>query len=325
MRPAALPALLLVFASLAAGCLDAIPGKLRASDVLEPELAVGDWWTYRLNSTTYDLETEVTVVVANVTPAGYVFGYPSGTDATLALLFHMPALGPATRALGYDVHGERFEPVQWPLADGKRWTTRWIAGDVELEANRVNGTWRINNSAQQLDAGLLYEIEYDPAAKAISRFSRIGTDGVVRQHVELVANGTDHAGDVVAPGGIQVVLLESRSSGILGRGAPATPQATFTLPEGIDTLLVGCIVGGQPGRYQAEVRSAAGVLCAADATVPPGANDHQVIVVEAPAEGEGWEARLLAAGQGTAVAEVLGYASQVVTLGTPAAATPPTA
>lgn len=301
-----------------AGCLDPITDSLRASDVEPPEWHVGDWWTYRLTSDTYGIDAPITLVVTNVTDSGYVVGYPAAQaeDATLPLLFHMPAIGPVSDTLAYDVHETRFEPVRWPLEEGRFWSTVWIAADVRLTAHAENATWRINNTGYEGDsAGLRYEIVYDPAAGAITSFTRTGLDGVLRQGVELVERGENFTGDVVAIGNVRVVLLESRTQGTMSAGAPATPQTAFAVPEGVDTLLVGCIAGGQPGQYHAEVRNAAGQVCLRDTTVPPGATTLDFQVVEAPAEGDGWEARLAAVGQGSATAEVLGYASRVVTLG----------
>lgn len=301
-----------------AGCLDPITDSFRASDVQPPEWRVGDWWTYHLTSDTYGIDTTVTLVVANETPTGYAIGYPAAQaeNATLPLLFHMPAIGPVTEALAYDVHEERFEPIDWPLEDGKSWTATWIGADVRLTAHEENETWRINNTGHEDDAaGLRYEIVYDPTVGAITSFTRTGLDGVLRQGVELVERGTTFTGEIATVGNIRVVLLESRTEGSMAAGAPAVPQIAFAPPEGVDTLLVGCVAGGEPGQYHAEVRNAAGVVCALDTTVQPGAATLDLQVVEAPAEGDGWEARLAAVGQGSATAEVLGYASRVVTLG----------
>lgn len=312
---------LLLAALLGAGCLGDVQDRLRASDVLAPEYEVGDWWTYRVRSPFYGVEeSEVTVVVANESAAGYTLGHAatgnaSGEGALLALLFHMPALGPVTDALAYDVHGTRFEPVRFPLEEGLAWDTTWVASEVALTARLVNGTWRINNSGEETTGGLTYELEYDPAQRALSRFARIDAAGVVRQEIELVASGTGFVGEVVAPGSIEVVLLESRSTGSLSGGMPASPQPSFSPPEGVDTLLVACIAGGAPGQYQAEVRNAQGVVCQVEETVPPGNSGFGLQVVEAPADVEGWGARLAAGGTGSATVEVLGYASRVVTLG----------
>jgi hypothetical protein len=312
-----LAATLLVVLALA-GCLDPLTGRLRASDVLPPEYEVGDWFEYRLTSELYDIDATVRLVVANRTASGYSLGYPveDAAGATLPLLFHMPAIGPVTDELAYDVHEERFDPIQWPLEDGKEWETRWITADVRLTAREANGTWVINNSGYEDQAGnLLYEIEYDPAQRAISRFARVGVDGVVRQEITLVATGTNHTGEVVAPGNIRVLLLQTRTAGALSGGAPASPQVAFAVPEGVDTLLVGCIAGGAPGQYRTEVRNAQGVLCELDTTVAPGASGLQLQAVEVAAEGDGWAARLAAAGAGSATAEVLGYPTSVFTLG----------
>ena len=300
----------LALALVVAGCLTPITDRLRASDVEAPEWKVGDWWRYSLNSTTYALEgIEVTIVVANETPNGFVLGYAADDDATLPLLFHMPAIGPVTDTLAYDVHEIPFEPLQFPLEEGKEWTTTWIAGEVRLTARQENATWRVNNTGAEASGGLTYDLVYDPDARAITRFTRVGTDGVVRQNVQLVERGANFTGDVITITSPRVVLLESRTA------APGLPRVPFGPPEGVDTLLVGCIAGGQPGQYFAEVRTGAGVVCQVDRTNQPGATDFGLQVVEAPADAAGWEARLAAVGPGSATAEVLGYATRIVTLG----------
>lgn len=299
-----------------AGCVDPLTERLRAGDVEPPRWQVGDWWEYRLTSEVYDTEATIRVVVANTTPTGFVMGVPADADAALPLLQHMPAIGFVRDDLAYDVHERRFSPLAWPLADGLEWETRWIDATVRLRANLENGTWNVTNAGHEDAAdGIRYAIVYDPAARWLTSFTRTGADGRVRASVELVANGTGHVGELRAPGNIQVALLQSRTAGSTTGGSPAAPNPSFTLPATADTVLVGCLAGGAPGQYHAEVRSPTGVVCALDESIPPGDARMRAQVLEVDAQEGAWEARLLAVGPGSAVAEVLAYKTANYTLG----------
>lgn len=311
MRPFALVVAIL----LATGCLAPIEERLRASNVEEPRWSVGDWWTYNVRSELYDVAGEVTVVVMQATGDGYILGVPADAEANAALLFHMPAIGPVRRDLAWDVHETRFEPAKWPLEDGREWDTTWISAPVHLRS-RLNGTlWEIDNAGHEQDANMVYNLTYDPAVKAFTRFTRTGLDGVVRQSVELVSSGTDHAGTLRAPLFVKVMLLESRTRGVVAGGLPAAPNPTFTPDETVDTLLVGCIVGGDSGEYHAQVLDPDGAtVCQRQETLQPGDTLYRSMIAEVPtAEGE-WEARLLAVGQGSATVEVLGWKTLNATL-----------
>lgn len=314
MRAVPIAALAIVAITMLSGCLAPIEERFRASEVEAPRWSVGDWWSYTLASDVYEVQGNITVVVTNVTDDGYILGAPADEDATVALLQHLPALGPVRNDLSYDVHETRFDPIRFPLEDGLTWETTWITADVRFAARLENGTWNITNDGHHEDAGAWYNLTYDPAVGAFTRFARVGLDGRVRIAAEMFASGTNLTGDFRAPGNIRVALLESRTSGSVSGGMPTAPNPTFTAPEGAQTLLVGCLAGGAPGQYHAEVRSPTGVICQLDATFQPGEDVVRAQIVEAPAEEGAWEARLLAVGQGSATAEVLAYTAQTVTL-----------
>lgn len=317
MRAAAL----LVAIVAASGCLSPITERLRAGDVEEPRWTIGDWWTYAVTSETTEVAGEITVVVADILPDGaYVVGIPTqaqeGEDPLAALLFHMPPIGPVARDLSWDVHGTRFEPAQWPLAEGKTWETTWISANVRLTA-RQNGThWTINNSGYEQDTNTRYELVYDPAAKWFTSYTRASLDGTIRQSMELVANGTGYNGTLRAPRFIEVAFLDSRTNTIITPGGlPAAPNPRFRAPDTADTLLVGCLAGGAPGQYHSEVRIGDGVVCSLDENIQPGDSTTraQLVEIDAP-EGE-LEARLVAVGQGSATVEVLAWPTLNYTLG----------
>jgi hypothetical protein len=301
-----------------AGCLAPLEDRLRAGDVEPPRWSVGDWWTYELSSEVYQTAANVTVVVANVTSEGYILGVPDGDDVTFALLQHLPALGPVREDLAWDVHETRFEPVKFPLEDDLTWDTTWITASVRLTAriDEANGTWTITNEGFENDSRMRYDITYDPDVGAITRFVRtgVGADTRVRQSLELVANGTGFDRPVRTFGTQQVALLESRTQGFVSPGGAAPPNPTFVPPTGTDTLLVACLAGGQPGQYHAEVRSPQGVVCQLDVTIQPGDAVQRAQALEVPVEDGQWEARLAAIGQGSSVAEVLAYSTDVVTV-----------
>lgn len=309
------PVVLLAALLLTAGCLTPYVDRFRAGDVEEPVWNVGDWWTYEITSATTDVVGNVTVVVAEVRPDGYVLGIPDEAEANAALLFHMPAIGPVGRDLSWDVHETNFEPAQWPLDDGHSWDTTWIATDVHL-TSRLNGTvWAINNTGFEQDASMKYELVYDPGVKWFTSFVRTGLDGVVRQSLQLTDSGTGYNGTLRAPQYVEVAFLESRSTGIVSGGLPAAPNPTFSPPANTDTLLVACLVGGGAGQYHAEVRLGDGVVCQLDETFPPGSTTTRTQILEVPGDAnETWEARLVAGGPGSATAEVLAWRTLNFTL-----------
>lgn len=299
-----------------AGCLSPITERLRAGDVEEPRWNVGDWWTYTVSSDTIALEGEVTLVVAEVRSDGYTLGIPTDADATAALLYHMPAIGPISRDLSYDVHETRFEPARWPLSEGKTWDTTWISATVKLTAHQNDTLWSINNSGYEQDAGMRYELVYDPAAKWFRSYVRTGLDGTIRQNLQMTANGTGYNGTLRAPRFIEVAFLDSRTNGLVTPGGlPAAPNPTFTAPEGTDTLLIGCLAGGAPGQYHSEVRLGQGVICALDETLQPGDTGTRAQVIEMEAPEGPLEARMLAIGQGSATVEALAWPTLNFTLG----------
>lgn len=276
-----------------------------------PRWEVGDWWTYRVTSDVYGTDAEVNVTVADVEGSVYLMGYPEGASPVDAMLFHMPAYGPVRDDLSWEVHGEQFRPADWPLEDGKEWDTKWISADVRFTAHLREGVWNITNAGREDTAGgLTYNLTYDPDVGWFTSFTRTDAAGALRQGIELVAYGHGAEDAVRAPTQIEVAFLESRTQGAFPAPGdlPASPNPTFARPEGNATLLVGCIIGGGPGRYQAEVTSPSGtVACSRTDDVPTQDPNYRVHVVETANEAGSWTARLLAAGEGTATAEVLAY------------------
>ena len=312
MRLAAILAALIT----TAGCLSPLTERLRAGDVEEPRWNVGDWWHYTVTSDTIDLAGEVRVVVAEVLPDGYILGIPADAEANAALLYHMPAIGPIGRDLSWDVHETRFEPAQWPLRDGAEWDTTWISATIHLTARQShNGTWTINNTGQEQDAGMRYELTYDPTAKWFTSYTRTGLDGTIRQTITLTEYGTNHTGALRAPRYIEVAFLDSRSNTIMTGGLPAAPNPSFTPSETADTLLVGCLAGGAPGQYHSEVRLGQGTICLLDESIQPGDARVRAQIVELENPNATLEARMLAIGQGSATVEVLAWPTLNYTLG----------
>lgn len=304
-------ALLLALVLAVPGCVDAIDDRLRAANVEPPRWEVGDWWTYHVTSDVYGTDVEVNVTVAEVNGSTYLLGYP-GEEAPLdALLFHMPAYGPVRDDLSWEVHGEAFQPLSWPLEDGKEWDTTWISADLHLTAQLRDGLWLISNAGHEDTAGgLTYNLTYDPEVEWFTNFTRTDATGVVRQGISLVAYGHGAVDPVRAPTRIEVAFLESRTQAAFpgGGGPPTSPNPSFVREEGDQTLLVGCIIGGADGRYQAEVTSPSGaVACSRTDDVPTQDDTYRVHVAEAANEAGTWTARLLAVGSGSATAEVLAY------------------
>jgi hypothetical protein len=123
----------------------AAPGA-HVHGLLPPTLRVGDWWNY----------TAPGGALSYVVSADGGDDYTMDTDnpglAFFSALSKVSTLGPISKA---DLSGsqgkDRVQFFQWPLTDGKNWTTTWdnlpvlisarVAGDVaQMTAKRQNGT-----------------------------------------------------------------------------------------------------------------------------------------------------------------------------------------
>lgn len=294
--------------------------------VQAPEWRVGDWWTYHFTSDVYGKDFQATLVVGEVTGDGhYLVGMPADDFQDDVLLFHMPPTGRLDAGLAYDVHDLQFDPFDFPLVDGTTWTTQWATtplvltaerGTIETPGGKTDG-YAISNGGQVEDAGRAVELTYAPSVGWFVTHERAYPDGRVLERIELVDHGRDHQGDVRVIDDIGIVLLEARSTVALGGDPVGTPVLTFDPDDRYTHLMLGCVVGGAPGHYTAEVQGPSGA-CTHNRQIDPGDSTFHTVAVEiANADGE-WEARMVAGGQGLAVAEVLGYASWTVAIGTDA-------
>jgi hypothetical protein len=106
----------------------AVGPDLNATTASEPRLIEGEWWRIHFTGAFY-AQDDLIRVVANATPQGYIFGMPHSSWMKEAIAYHAPAFGNVGRDLSYDVHNERFEPLQFPLVAGKTWQTRFVQSD----------------------------------------------------------------------------------------------------------------------------------------------------------------------------------------------------
>jgi hypothetical protein len=287
-----------------------------------PAWNVGDWWTYHFTAGQYGRQANVTLVVGAANASGYVMGMPEDDYQLDAILFHVPPAGGVAANLSWSVHDALFEPFRFPLADGLSWETHWATTPVKLTARAAKVTtpsgetdgYRIVNEVG--DTNRKFEYTYaEKGAHWFVEYQRAYADGRVLERMELVEHGHGYHGKVRLLDGVTIVLLESRSDVLLKGGAPAPPTVSFSVPAGVDTLMTACVVGGAPGTYRATITAADGrAACDASLTVAPGDARSLSTPAEVRQARGSFEARLAAAGQGSATAEVLGYRSWTVDL-----------
>lgn len=282
-----------------------------------PEWDVGTHWTVEVQDSMSGETRTVTRVVADRTSSTYRVGMPVESFSHPVVLGHFPGMGDVRASdLSFSVHNERFQPLDFPLEQGKTWTTTLYQEDFEAEVVEASGgVARVEMTGSQNST---VEITYDASQKAITQYSGpLGLEMAVQQH------GHGFEGTVK--------VAYDRAQFIDGRIAaavdfmlqPAPPTGTVQVDSSYDEASFAQIVGSiplgtpaQPGVYR-------------EVTTDPDGNSTEIMVGQtggglsiqygssASAAGE-WSFEHVAGGFGVAATEIIAYQTQTVELGGPA-------
>lgn len=289
-----------------------------------PSWALGEWWTYSIESSDYQTEGTFTVVVAGEDADHYLVGLPADEDEVLGFIFHIPGIGKVAKEdLVYDAHDAPFQLLDFPLEEGKSWSSiYWNGSQMDVAVESVDGTEASMSVTQSTDTGeTVGSLVYDAELGNIVSFQPSEDPGY---ELELVDHGFGYEGPVEVPYEQDLLLCHGALAGAaavdgcqIGAGSP---QGTFTIPDGYDDV-TGALL--------------ATPLETADGTAPPGAyridvtdphdETHQLemmpaeagklapLHVEDPA-GE-WSYTALAGGPGAVLVEGVAHRTLEVTLG----------
>ncbi len=141
-----------------------------ASAIGLPQWAVRDAWTYKSGDAT------LTYVVTADQGADWLMETDSPERAFANLRDDVSRLGPQRKAdLAGSQGADRVEFFQWPLTDGKTWTTQWDHQPVTIKARVANGVADL--MAHDRNGTMVYHYTYDPAVRWFKELHHFGSDG----------------------------------------------------------------------------------------------------------------------------------------------------
>jgi hypothetical protein len=254
----------------------AASGPPHAAGLLPPTLKVGDWWNF----------TAPTGALSYVISADAGDDYTMDTDnAGLAFfnaLSDVSTLGPIRKAdLAGSQGKDRVEFLQWPLRDGRNWTTTWdgakvaitaqVSGEVaKMTAKRENGTlyakYTYSNRTHWFtdldfmdDAGnSAFELKLQASGSAFGgTVKRWDLTPVANLHGDLAAVPPPPPGSYQVPltaTDVYVSATLACTAGVVNVGTSPSPFVTGI--AGADTRGGG--VGGQPCPATASFAGSAG-------------------------------------------------------------------
>lgn len=249
-----LPVAGLLLAGVLAGCLvgggggeaaDAEPSQAQApaeapgGEVLEaPNWSVGDHWSYAVD------DRETTWVVTGETADAWILDTTDREAAFIDARNDVSFFGERRKAdLAGSQEGEPVEYFDWPLEEGKTWTTTWdgVRRTVTVESVE-DGTAEL---VATQDERVAVEYTYDASAGHLGRFAFLDENGTKVIDAQLTGSGSDFQGTALR------WTLETAVDvdGTFG-AEPAAEGFGFEVPEGATDLWLDLAIRCPgPGAY----------------------------------------------------------------------------
>lgn len=193
-----------------------------------PVWSVGDAWT----GTAHEGEESrpYTIVVTKVEGDAYTVETTDGTNAGWDAMFDVSYLGKIrARDLAGSQQGQPVQFFDFPLTDGKTWTTTWDGLEVKLTATQTPRGYDI---AGTVDDELYVELDYVPALRWWSKLQFVEGYGITLDRVQSSWTGT----------------LATATAKLLYEGHPAAPVgspgvANFTMDDA-QSYGIATVAGG---------------------------------------------------------------------------------
>lgn len=282
-----------------------------------PEPVLGRWWDYEVDNLLLGSSFSVTTLVAGLDEDEVLIGLDAATFEDEAFVIHLPPVGEVKRdTLAFEAHDLWIMELEFPLTEGKQWTTKWYGGqDMKMDVDRVDGTKAEISVDHPNGASSLV---YDAAVGAIVSFKVPDY-----AELELVDHGFGFQGDVQVPYGVDLVVCEGRLAGFADiedcvEGTADAPVETVPIEGDYDRFSFGLIVfdlGEAPlgaGYFSIEVVAPDGAEYAFEKTPDQPGNAGAMFGHDDPA-GD-WEMTAVAGGVGVALFEGAAYRLLDVTL-----------
>lgn len=270
-----------------------------------PDWDAGDWWQVQVTSEVLGDTYKVRRVVAGTVDGDYRVGLAPFSNPVV--FGHLPGVGNVRRSdLSFLVHGERFQPLDFPLKEGKTWTTTYLGTEYEATVNATDGT-TATIRYEEVDGDGAMAAVYDARVGALTQI-----DGPLGTEVQVTDHGTNHTGEVVVSYD-RAQRLDGRFAAAFDFGAePAPPVGSLDVPGKYDRASVALLLGGfggAPGVYREEATGPNGTSYAATST-----GEAKIKLDLSRSPSGTWETRHAAGGAGYAATELILYRIQRVTL-----------
>lgn len=274
-----------------------------------PEWYEGKWWKYRIQEDFTGSSYETMRVITGLEPAtdSYLAGMPQDQWLDKALALHVPGFGRVGRQdLSFEIHDCPFQPVDFPLTDGKTWQTEFECRPVNATATLLDETTaEIEMTGPNDHLVLTYDAEVGAVTEMI--IDNYAT-------IEMVDHGDGFRGNVTVPHMHDLVFMHGRVAGALNLSLrPAAPAESVTVDDTYDRVSFVIILGSilpdtsGPNTFYQET-----------ATAPDGTTyEERVTAADEPGirllfyqhddPGGTWELQHVAAGPGIAMIEGIGY------------------
>lgn len=282
-----------------------------------PEPVLGRWWSYDVDNLLLGSSFSVTTVVAGLDVGEVLVGMDADQVVDEAFVLHLPGVGQVKRdTLAFDAHGILILGLEFPLEEGKQWSTKWYGGqDMTMSVDRVDGMKaELSFDHPNGDSSLVYDAE---AANIVS----LSIPGYAK--MELQDHGVGFEGDVMVPYGVDLVVCHGRVAGGLviedcAEGTAGPPVEAIPIEGDFDRFSFGLIVfdlGEAPvgaGIFSLEVVAPDGQEYRIEKT-PDQAGNTGVIFGHDDPVGD-WEMTAVAVGVGAVLFEGAAYQVFNVTL-----------
>lgn len=293
-----------------------------AGPVSSPSLTAGTWWRYRVEHALTEEPVEVTLAVAEATGSSYEIGWTDPQPGLATLIYHFPPVGTVQRPdLGAWYHDETVALLDFPLEDGKTWTTQLGDSELTMQAER-NGTFQggpqFTIRGTDATGTLALDVEYGAAVGFYTSIERFfDADGEPSPGVYLEASGGPASldGEIVVPEMEDLVNTANLGPDPETQRPPAGEvHGSFTVDDDHDHLVLGAFMGGGPGVYQTTWRPQQAGPITSFTTNEPGSSDVALSQVHISDPESSWTYDLTAGGPGFVFAEAVGVATTNATV-----------
>lgn len=282
-----------------------------------PTWSSGTWWEVEIEDANTGETYSIQRVVTGADGGGYHVGMPADGFSHQAILAHFPGMGEIDpQTLGFDVHGEPFQPLGFPLEEGRTWTTSLYEQDLKAEVVSADGeTAEVEMVIDGSEDGEPWvSLTYDARRGAVTSF-----EGPLGASMRVVDHGEGFEGIVEVPLD-RDQFIDGRVIGAFDFAfGPAPPTGSVSVPSSFEEASFAQLVGNvdlgvpaQPGVYRETTTDPAGETM--ETTLAQAGGGFTVAYGSTEEAAGDWSFEHVAGGVGAAATEIIAYRTDTVEL-----------